>query len=63
MTDDTLECPSCGGRGTESRETNDGTEMLCSSCGYRLYPPEDRHEHLTRKTLGKKSPGFKVSWK
>jgi predicted RNA-binding Zn-ribbon protein involved in translation (DUF1610 family) len=45
---DTLECPSCGGRSTESRETNDGDEMLCASCGYRFYPPEDRHEYLIR---------------
>jgi hypothetical protein len=51
---DTLECPSCGGRGTESNETSSGDEMLCAYCGYRFYPPEDRHDYLTRAALRKK---------
>ena len=51
---DTLECPSCGWRGTESNETNSGAEMLCSYCGYRHYPPEDRHDYLMRAALRRK---------
>ena len=61
---DTLECPSCGGRDTESNETNSGAELLCSYCGYRFYRPEDRHDYLTRVALRKKpkTPTFTIDW-
>jgi transcription elongation factor Elf1 len=43
---DTLKCPRCGARDSvEAKETNDGDEMVCASCGYRFYPPEDRHQY------------------
>jgi hypothetical protein len=61
---DTLECPSCGGRGTESNETSSGDEMLCAYCGYRFYPPEDRHDYRMRAELRKKpkTPSFTINW-
>ncbi len=48
-------CPSCGGDSIEMREEIDErTAMYCASCGYRLYPPEDRHEHLIRAQRSKR---------
>jgi Zn ribbon nucleic-acid-binding protein len=42
-------CPACGGTSVEAvEETDERTAMYCASCGYRRYPPEDRHEHLER---------------
>jgi transcription elongation factor Elf1 len=42
-------CPGCGGTRVDSvEETDERTALYCSDCGYRLYPPEDRNEHLER---------------
>jgi hypothetical protein len=62
---DTPECPSCGARDSEeAQETNEGAEIICSDCGYRFYPPEDRHDYQTRAALRKKpkTPSFTINW-
>jgi hypothetical protein len=59
---DTLDCPICGPSTPETRETNDGSEMVCSSCGWRFYPPEDRGEYLIRRRYGRKPASFKIAW-
>jgi hypothetical protein len=61
---ETEECPACGARGPEARETNEGVELYCSWCSYRFDPPEDRHAYQTRAALRNKpkKPRFTVNW-